>query len=279
MRNRLSIFLLAAALQFLSAPTDAAQSFITKGELGEILGYPGERLTVEDLTDKGKEKHGDGIIAVHKYSASDQTFAPITIVLARSGMLLTPELEKEIEAEIQTQEPSQVPVAQLQSIVIDDNTSGYTGLVVVGPGGSQQRTIFTLRKQSVDVQITIAIPGEDLLDLLEGAESYRKGITDGGIGSRLLECAKLVVENVKEANSADLATALPPVLEQAQRPLSVSDANSNGESVEEESPIRAEAQQSGSHSQSPKWPYAIIILSLVGIVVLVIRSRKGKPRR
>ena len=205
LRTTLHLVITLHLLPFLEAK--AADPVVSTSELGEILQYPADRLEVEDLTAKGNNSHGDGLIAAHRYRTNDQTFAPVTIVVAEAGMLLTPKLRTEIESAIETSPNNDTP-PQVRKISIDDDIYGFTGLGAVGPGGAQERIIVTLPKQSKDIQITVSIPGEDLIEPLPGAETYHTALTETGMEASLIESAKMAVSNVLLASQT--AAPEPP---------------------------------------------------------------------
>lgn len=163
--------------------------------VASILEYPINKLTVSDLTKESQRRHGESVLSAYKIESSDRTFAPMIVVVARKGMILSDQLEAQIikSQHASVNDPQVDPIAR--RIEFREGAYGYTGLAGVGPGGTEKQVIATLPKQNIDVQIKIVIFGEDLLKVLPETEAYHRLITEGGdrLAKTLVECAEIAI--------------------------------------------------------------------------------------
>jgi hypothetical protein len=253
----LAAFLLAVPLLDV---TWSAQPPISKEEIASILRYPAERLLVEDITIKVRQKSGEAVVSAHRYTAEGNTFAPMTIVVGTEGSLLTQKLQRETDEYLAkaAAEPQAKPA--IRRIKVGDGGEGIAGLGGVGPGGSQERLVVTLPAQKRDVQMTVTIPGEALIEQVPGAEEYHHALTTDGLAKSLVQCIDAIVSKGPTA-SADVSSApaltttpsVPTIAVARQTPMPSSLAAA---SAVVQTPTAAVEQR------APLWPWVMAILVL-----------------
>lgn len=240
----------------------SAQPPISEEEVAAILRYPAERLLVEDITEKVRQKSGEAIVSAHRYVAKDNTFAPMTIVVGQEGALLTPKLQRETDEYLAraVAEGRQTPT--LRRIKVGDDGQGIAGLGGVGPGGSQERLVITLPAQKRDVQMTVTLPGEEVIEQLPGAEDYYKTVTAGGLGEPLSQCMNAVVAKGPTRSADASLVPVPP----ATQPVPTA-------TVAQQTPVPSSSAPASTVTQTPAvaveqrapvWPWVIVVLVLAG---------------
>jgi hypothetical protein len=261
---------LTLAMSLLIASAKAEQPPLSKDELSRKLGYPAERLNVEDLTQKVREKNGASIVSAHRYSGAENTFAPITVVVAQEGTLLTEQLQRQTDEAIAkaTAEGRKTPMSRIK---VAGGGHGIATLGGVGPGGSQERWIITLPAQKRDVQMTLTIPSEEPLEQVPQAEGYYKALTEEGLAERLLLSLNVVA-------SKNLTAVAPPAPPDATPIASIptpAPPVPNTPPVASSSPTTpvVETPAVPVERKSPVWPWVVGILALIVIVTVALKRR------
>ena len=178
----------------------AAEPPISVEELSKILGYPTEKLKVQDVTEdwnkvalrKGRPTRSSS----HVYTGDSASFAPISIGFANEGSLLSEEQRLKIAVAITNMAELTAPYLVTKWLSFEDVGYGLAGLGFPGQGGSQERLLMTIYGKA-DVQISIDFD-KDPLVVLPGAESYnelvREGLVSekGGLSGRLIDALTLI---------------------------------------------------------------------------------------
>lgn len=249
----------------------SAQPPISKEEVAAILHYPAERLLVEDLTEKVRQKSGEAIVSAHRYAAKDNTFAPLTIVVGQEGALLTDKLQRETGEYLlkAVAEGQQKPA--IRRIKVGDGGHGIAGLGGVGPGGSQERLVITLPAQKRDVQMTVTVPGEELIEQLPGSEDYYRAVTTGGLAEPLIQCINAVAAK-GPTKSADVT--LDPVPATTQ-PVPTAAVAQQTPMPSSSAPASAVAQTSATAVKRGVlvWPWVVVVLVLAVIAAFAWKRR------
>jgi|GEM_PF-7126201 len=193
----------------------AVEPHVTAAELGAVIGYPPQRLSVEDATESRNQtalrKKRNLAISSHLYSTDDNTFAPLSITIGEEATLLTQEMRDYAEKALIT------PGSGISRISLPDLGEGYSGLGMFGPGASMKQIIVTLPKSKRDVQITITIPGETVLEVVPGFEGYYSAINDpAGIAATLLKCVNIVASRVAQTGALPNSPSPTPPIEKPQ---------------------------------------------------------------
>ena len=272
---KIACVLVCLGLLIISAD-DASAALINPSQIASVLGYPAGKLAITDITEQGKSRYGFGFIAAYKVESPDNTFAPMTFVVAKKGMILSPDLENQIaESEKSAQSDSSVkPMAR--KIQLGGDAYGYVGLGGFGPGGSEEMIIATIPNKGLDVQVKLMIPGKEPLKVVPETEAYHRLIMEGGehLAQRLVECVKLTVT---AASSLPASSPQPSATPQAPSPSPV-----NRESATPSTPAMPQASPTKAERLAPKeaapsslaWLYSLAVIILGGISFVFYCSRK-----
>jgi hypothetical protein len=195
------------------ASLNAAPAPISADEIAGIMGYPADKLVIQDVTDEVNHRaamKGRGpVISSHTISGEGNTFARLSIDITAAGVLLTPKLVQEVEQSIANSKGRGVQ-SPLQWLTLGDFGHGVAGLGIIGPGGSQDRIIITMPKQGRDIQITATVPADPPLQVLIGAESYHDAIMTGQIRQRLTDCLNTLAVKTAGQPVKAVITDAPP---------------------------------------------------------------------
>jgi hypothetical protein len=247
-------------------------------EVGRILGYPADKLKVEDVTDdwnrRAERKGKPGGISAHVFRGDDRTFARLSIGIANEGTLLTDDVKTKLSQAITGMKNSIGTNLHFKWLSFEDAGYGVSGLGMVGAGGSDERSIMTLVAK-MDVQIAIS-KGEDPLEVLPGAEDYHRLVHEGGINQKLTECLSLIASKVTgKPITAVASDELPKILETA-----LNTTNPSPQTVSYGGRVRAPERpvDSASNSEadpSPNGPSSSSSRLWWGIVALTILAFLG----
>ena len=164
---------------------------LSVAEIAEIFGYPADKLKVRDETEeinrRASAKGRRQIMSSHRFSGVDNTFAPITLYVARDGLLLTDEVKGYADKMISKSEEGGTKT-DLRRLKFGDIGTGISGLGMAGPGGSGETAMMTMPKQKTDVGISMMIPGDPPLSVLPEAGAYFELVTGAGVRERLVVC-------------------------------------------------------------------------------------------
>lgn len=245
---------------------------IDVSRIAEVFGYPKQKLTVRDLTQESQERYGSEILASYKVESLDRTFAPMIFVISRKGLILT----KELESQITAWQSNPSVKGLVRRIELGHDAYGYICLGGVGPGGTEEMIMATLRNKGLDVQVKLWIPGDELLNVVPETESYHRLIAEGGeeLAKKLIECTKLTVALV-----AQMPT-LTPILQPPQPIASFAAAPSHTSPVP---PVATPSKRqppvplpTAAEAKSTSWPWitcAILLLALLGGIVFKLRRK------
>jgi hypothetical protein len=229
----------------------AAPPPISAEEIATIMDYPGDKLHIKDNTEEVKQRgaakgHGR-VISSHLVSGEGNTFAPLSIDVTEEGALLTPKLLREVTQSI-AKSNTAGRQSSLEWLALGEAGYGVTGLTILGPGGSLDRTIITLPKYGRDIQVTITVPGDPPLQVLSGAENYHHSIMSGQIRERLVECVNALASKAsRQPVRASVTDTQPTGFSNAEGPSPRRDPRPPME-------VRSEPQHvphAGSPAESP----------------------------
>lgn len=201
-------FILYTVPIFLSTIASAQIQFINTQELGKLLGYPAEKIRATDWTEVSKKKTPH-VISSFLYEGEGNTFARIAVVIAEQGTLLTEKYESEIRDSIRKATELNLPQV-VSRVPIGDDGYGYTGLTVMGSGGSQESVLGTSKQYGYDFRVTVTLINDPPLEKLPSAESYFDLIMGKEMPNKILELATHVSRfNPKDEKLAQANRQLP----------------------------------------------------------------------
>jgi len=254
--------------QAIPAATVDTQALVVS--ISETLKYPASRISVTDMSDSPKAKARGGVLGL-LFESKDGTFGTLAIGVAKRGNILTPQLESECE---EAAKMGKSPENRVSKVDFGTGAYGYTGLGMLGPGGSSERIVATWPERGIDLQLSISVPGDGLPENAD-AEAYQRLINDGGdnLVQKLFESMRHVFEQVEKS---DLRVAVEKV----------ADPQSNTPSVvattEQNQAVTAEAKptiSTPSEEPTPSTPWSIIVILIVaalaalGLLWLLLKRR------
>lgn len=205
----LSMMLLWACCNVL-AQTQSGEAL--KNTIAETFDYPVERLAFTDRSREIANRTGGQTMWAYTYTAADRTFAPMAIMVARKGVLLTSDVEAKYELALQ--QSRNAPNSTIQKISLSEGAYGYSGMGKFGPGASEEGLIITWPSRGLDLQVKIIIPGDPPLAVDAGTEVYNRLVTGALplLNQRLVKAMERIMTQV---SAASLTAATSPASEVA----------------------------------------------------------------
>jgi hypothetical protein len=207
-----SLFALLCASTIVSAFAVNLNSVDLKQKLGGTLGYPPQRITIEDERSNKMRPELGNVVIFLKISGKDEFFAPIMVDVSQRGM---PFLEK-----IQMDAVNNKAKGNLQKV--PEKVYGAEGvyfykMTIAGAGGSEDMIVGRDETRDVDFIAKISISSERQLAFQDNNQkelkNYKKLLSEGGplFEEALLACAQIVVkEAVEPVKISQQSTALGP---------------------------------------------------------------------
>lgn len=191
MSYRFDIFVCLGLFLCWSDPVSAGSPPIAVEQIALLLNYPAERISVNDSTELRNRvalrKSRNTVLSSHVYTSSDNTFAPLTITIGKKGTILTADLRDYADKGLALEGTT------ISKFSLPNAGSGYFGLGMVGPGGSDEQLTMTLPDHDRDIQITITLLGETPLEPLAGYENYLEiANSRTKIRETAIACAKII---------------------------------------------------------------------------------------
>lgn len=185
----------------IAAAADAPASTET---IAKAFRFPPDQLIVTDLTENLQSRRGgERVLSAYRYTSTNNSFAPVSVVIAEQGSLLTDDLQKKI-ADYKTK-TDQERYKRLAEINVEDKAFGFCGLGALGPGGASEQVLLNIPSLKLDVQITKTIPSESPIIQTLANKQYHELVIygDGKMLTELIvECAKGIVREVIEEREA-----------------------------------------------------------------------------
>ena len=114
-------------------------------EIANALGYPVDRLVIEDKTSEYTEKSKGKALLGIKMSSESGNFAPTIVLVTEAGGMLSADLAKWSDDQIAS---GSVTIRRFD---LGQGAYGYSGLGLVGAGGSVERILATLPTREIDL--------------------------------------------------------------------------------------------------------------------------------
>lgn len=275
-RNLLAKRLLLVLMIFWFGQPRAVQAanFDTQALVESIarsLGYPSGRISVTDMSDSPKARARGGVLGL-LLESKDGTFATLAIGVAKRGSILTPQLEMECEDAVRKGKSAENRVSKVD---FDQGAYGYSGLGMLGPGGSSERIVAAWPERGIDLQLSVSVPGEGLTTDAS-AEAYQRLINDGGdiLVQKLFDVMKHVFEQVQKSDLrvADGRVSNPsgskqPGLEMPRR--------QNQADAGEANPASTATPPSEEPTSSTPWRIIVVlIVAAISLLWLLVKKRK-----
>ncbi len=180
-RRRRALALALVALGV--AESAAAESPLgALGEVARIFDYPVKKMVAKDLTENFRIRYGDDLVSAYEYSSCDNTFAPITVTVARQGVLFTPELKVSLKGTLQADAAGggNGP-RKLRSVALGGGGEGFAGINGFGSSEERWHLVLTLPQRHLDLHISAAAaPTAAGLDIAPGTTRYYELACAGG---------------------------------------------------------------------------------------------------
>jgi hypothetical protein len=254
--------------------TTAAGEVVDLSRVASLLEYPVNKLTVSDLAQEWQNQYGKDLLFAYKINSSDRTFAPMIITISVKGLILSKELEKEINTSLRAVQIYPQASNIMRKVDFREDAYGYV-FSTVGPGGSEQLVFATLPRQNRDLLVKVTIPGEDPLAVTSETEAYHRLISEGGdrLTGLLIECAEATIAEV--AMMSPLSVQQTPVQTIPQAASSVVSSDELTPPLESSDPRSSPAVEA-EPSKSTPWPWiigAILLLAAAGGILFKFRRK------
>jgi hypothetical protein len=233
------------------------------------LGYPASRITVTDMSDSPKAKARGGIIGL-LLESKDGTFATLAIGVAKRGSILTPQFEAECEDAVKK---GKSPENRVSKVDFGQGAYGYSGLGMLGPGGSGERIVAVWPERGIDLQLSVSVPG-DGLTTDASVEAYQRLINDGGdiLVQKLFDGLKHVFEQVQKSDLRVVGQVVANPSESNQPSVSVPRGQSQADAgaANPASIVTALEQPASS---TPWSIIVVLIVAAIGLLWLLLKRR------
>lgn len=252
----------------------ATEPPVSVAELAKITGYPAERIIVEDGTVESNRqaarKSMPQCLSHHFYhSSQEDTFASVSIAIGKKGTALTPELNARFTKTVQ------IPnyPGNLRVLTLGPEMKGYSGIGMVGGGGSMYRSVVSLANYDRDIQVTVSL-GEEGLTPLPGNEAYRDAIlTFEGVNAIIEKCLIIAGNNVIASVTSERASDPPPAL--TKKPQESSLLPPQPAAPSEPPVLVSQPEIAGDASTAWKWLAGFIALAFIVFIANTIRKRRS----
>jgi hypothetical protein len=234
-----------------------------KQQVADAFGYPVGRLTLSDRSSEVAEKSKGNYFAVMDVKSGDNSFAPIELAISKRGVMLKPEREAYCEKAIAEGSTS------IKKFALSDGGYGYSGIGMVGPGGSEERITATWPEMGIDLQVKIRYSREGL-DSDDETKAYHQMVVRGGeaLTGKMVDLANHLARYAQEQK---LYIASGPGIENSSKPRPFA---SNEEA--DASP-KQPTDTATIHENSPasRWPWIFGIAGVVAVLIFLFK-RLGK---
>lgn len=187
-------YIYASIIALVGTASYAAEPPVTTKALGELLGYPSESIQVKEVTEQANERQkrkGRPLaISVHHYSSEDGSFAPMNIAVGEGGTLLTPEMKEWCEKAAKNPDMR----GTVRAISKEDVGTGYTGVWMLGSGGSGHMAFIHVPSVKRDVQVTLSMSSDHKTKA--GTEAYVEMIKSEKVNEAVGKCVIAVAESL-----------------------------------------------------------------------------------
>jgi hypothetical protein len=206
MKSSKSLILFVIAV--LSAACDVARAVdapISKEQVAALFGYPAaSALEVIDSTERrnvsATRKSRPLVDSAYLITAKDASFAPLSILVAEIGTLLTHELHEYVEKGLASNIGSDIGFSR---IVIPGIGTGHVGPGAIGPGGYSLQAVIAIPSIKKDVLVSLSVVGAGQLSEIPGAERYYALLREGSdLSARLVQGVELAARSVVAAQAA-----------------------------------------------------------------------------
>jgi hypothetical protein len=248
-------------LAILAVHSFAATAYLEPKHLGELLGYPPDKIRATDWTETAKKKTPN-VISSFLYEGEGRTFARVAVVVARYKSLLSESHESEIQQAITKAKEGNLP-SGIARVEFAGGGYGYTGLDVFGPGGSQYSVLGSLNDAKIDFRVTVTIPSEPPLEILQGSGSYYDLLDGSKLSQKILEISYSVIANYANGNAIKISESGNPPK------LGTPEAIILEASREAKTPEAFENNRNTSPPPKGKSFWFWVFLSLAGICLMV----------
>ena len=172
-------------------------------QIAEAFRFPAAALRVQDTTEKLQAKYGNQIVSAAEIRDTNNTFAPVTVIVAAEGLLLTPKLTEQANKALERSANAPQP-AGIRRLQLPDGTTGFIGLGGAGPGGEEILTVVNIPASKVDLQIKVSIPRETPLEVTDQTREYREALINDRafLLGALEQCTRVLASHVPESRPA-----------------------------------------------------------------------------
>lgn len=238
-------------------------------EIANALGYPVDRLVIEDKTSEYTEKSKGKALLGIKMSSESGNFAPTIVLVTEAGGMLSADLAKWSDDQIAS---GSVTIRRFD---LGQGAYGYSGLGLVGAGGSVERILATLPTREIDLQIQVTTPREGI-NFDEATRAYHDLVMNGGpqLGEKMLKCMERLAEHVEKADIRSATTArqaVPSSVTQSERIQSIQATGSKPADI---APQANDATDSNASSTTSPGIIVVLIVITIGLLWFLVKKRK-----
>jgi len=264
----ISTSLALAAL--LNAPQSSAQDANTlASQIANALGYPVERLVIEDKTSEYTERtKGKALLGI-TMSSETGSFASTVILVTQAGGMLSTELAKWGDDQIAS---GSVTVRRFK---MGQGAYGYCGLGLAGAGGSVERILATWPARQLDLQIQITTSREGV-EFDDSTKAYHELVMNGGpqLAEKLVKCMERLAGHVEKADIRGSTTAQQASPSPASQPEGIQRSQSTGSKPAGSATQINGATDGNATSLTPWSIIAVLIVAATGLLWLLVKNRK-----
>jgi hypothetical protein len=273
-----SVLLLFCVCGFLARADQASEPFVTSENVATSFRYDGD-LMLRDIT-ASTRKTNPGIIWSGHFTASDNTFAPTTITVAKGGSLLTPELSRHLEDLVRSdpalaQSVEAPPLAQ--RIPLSDEAKGFIFQSGVGPGGFGYSAVATTADGVFDFVVSLQFASSSPIGKTDRTAPYYEALMkkgEAGVPSVLEEITPRLFAVVKP-RFRDMIAANQVTVPPSPSPLPVA-PSANAASPAASASSTTPLEQSGAPIPNLEIWIVIFAAGALGLATIFIYRRKGR---
>lgn len=264
------IFTSLALAALLNVQQSSAQdASALASQIANDLGYPVQRLIIEDKTSEYTERtKGKALLGI-KMSSETGGFAPTVILITQAGGMLSAEMAKWGDDQIAS---GSVTVRRFE---MGQGAYGYSGLGLAGPGGSVERVLATWPARQLDLQIQITTAREGV-EFDDSTKAYHELVMNGGpqLAEKLVKCMERVAGHVEKADIRGSTTAQHASPSPASQPEGIQSSQSTG-SKPAGSATQINGTTDGNATSSTPWSIIVVlIVAATGLLWLLVKNRK-----